>query len=153
MLQENPDTAKMYAEEAVTLSREIGDTYRLAVSLHTLADIVQTQDDLSEATHLYQESLIIYQGLGEKRLLAEALEAIGILAAAQEKPERALRLVGAAQALRKSTGSPLPPVQSERIDNVVAPIMRMMGEEAAAQIIAEGRAMSVEEAVMYALAE
>ena len=75
------------------------------------------------------------------------------MAAGQRQPERAARLFGAAEGLREVMGAPLPPADRAGRDRSVAAVRSALGEEAFAAAWAEGRAMSLEAAVAFALAE
>src|SRR2546430_91041 len=50
----------------------------------------------------------LFQELGQKRGIARLLDCLACSAALQCKPERALRLAGAAAAMRRVLGAPLP---------------------------------------------
>jgi len=82
-----------------------------------------------------------------------ALEAWGIFAAAQGQAQRAARLLGSAEALRETIGAPLP--VSDRAhydyDRYAASIRVALGEERMAAAWAEGRAMTLEQAIACAL--
>ena len=91
------------------------------------------------------------RSLGEWRAIAFVLEDFGGLAAAQGQPERALRLAGAAAALREALGAPLPPTERARLERWLAPARDALDEAAQASAHAAGRAMSLEDAMSYAL--
>ena len=74
------------------------------------------------------------------------------LAAAQGQHESALRLAGAASALREAIGAPLTRAQQSKLDQALEPARRRLGEVRAAAAWAEGRAMTVDAAVDHALA-
>jgi len=75
------------------------------------------------------------------------------LAAAQGQPERALHLAGAAAALRETIGAPLPPTEQEEFERHLEMARQTLDEEAAAKALANGRAMTLEQAIEYALQE
>jgi len=66
---------------------------------------------------------------------------------------RALRLAGFAKAHRELHNPPLSSRRQARLDRWLAPARRALSEEAAATAWAEGRAMTLDEAIAYALAE
>jgi adenylate cyclase len=144
------ETARDQLEVAVDLQREIGDRFQLANALHTLANVIRDQGDYAAARPKYDESLAILWELGERWLLAYLLEDMGGLAALQGEPERALRLVGAATALREVTGSSLSPAEQDLLEKMLVPARQSLGETAAASAEAAGRAMTLEQAVEYA---
>jgi hypothetical protein len=89
--------------------------------------------------------------MGNRADLASGLEHLAGLAAAQAQPERALRLAGAAAALRDAIGAPLPSAQqNELMGRLAAARGALRDDEAAAW--ASGQVMLPEEAVDYALA-
>jgi predicted ATPase/class 3 adenylate cyclase len=143
------DKARMQLEVAVELQREIGDRWEIANALHSLATAIRNQGDYTAARSLYDESLTILYELGERYMLAYVLEDLGGLAALQGQPERALRLVGAATVMREETGSSLSPTEKEQLENMLGLARQALGE-VAVSIEAEGRAMSLQQAVKYA---
>ena len=53
---------------------------------------------------MYRESIAVFQELEHKRGIARLLEAFACSEAEQARPERALRMAGAAAALGKASG-------------------------------------------------
>jgi uncharacterized protein HemY len=142
--------ARTQLEVALDLQREIGDRQMIANALHSLGNVTRTQADYSTTRSLYRESLTMLRELGEKWLLAHLLEDMGGLAALEDQPQRALRLVGAAAALRDSIGAPISPTYLEKLETMVGPARQALGD-AAAVAEAEGQAMPLEEAIGEAL--
>ena len=66
---------------------------------------------------------------------------------------RAARLWGAAQALREQIGASLPPSAREEYDRDMAAACAVLGDEAFSAAWTEGRRMTKEQAVSYALEE
>ncbi len=122
----------------------------MATTLHSLGNVTRAQGDYAAARSLYNESLTISRELGDKPVLVQLLEDIGGLAAQEEQMERALRLVGAAMVLREAIGARLPPAEQERLEGMLESARQPLGEAAAAAAMAEGRAMSLEQAIEYA---
>ncbi len=81
-----------------------------------------------------------------------SLEAFAHLAA-ERQPQCAAQLWGAAAALREAIGAPLPPNEREEYERDVAAVREALGEEAFSATWVEGRAMSMEQAVAYAMGE
>jgi DNA-binding NarL/FixJ family response regulator len=84
--------------------------------------------------------------------LPETLEGFARLAAAEDQPERALRLAGAAAALREAMGTPLPPFWAADLERSLEPARQALSAEAWAAAWAAGRAMPLAHAVTEALA-
>jgi predicted ATPase/class 3 adenylate cyclase len=144
------EAARTQLEVAVGLQREVGDRSMLADALNNLGNVAREQGDYLSARALYEEGLTIDRELGNKWGIAYELEDIGGLAAQQEQPQRALCLFGAAQALREALQAPRPPAEQAKLERLLAPAHQTLGETAAAAAIAEGRAMSLEQAIDYA---
>jgi len=82
--------------------------------------------------------------------VAALLEAFAALAAARAGPARALRLVGAADALRAACGRPRYPLQQAYLDRDVAPARRALAAGAAAALAAGG-ALTLDQALAEAV--
>jgi hypothetical protein len=91
--------------------------------------------------------------LNDRRGTAECLEGFAALASAMGLAGRAARLFGAAEGLREGIGAPGAPSELEANRRSVSRARKMLPEEAFAAAWAEGRAMSLEQAIAYALEE
>jgi hypothetical protein len=85
--------------------------------------------------------------------MAQSLEDFGVLAGRQQQWERAARLLGAAEAVCADLGTALPVAIAEEYGRTVRGARSALGEEAFAAAWAEGRAMSLDDAIRYALDE
>ena len=63
------------------------------------------------------------------------------------------RLLGTAQTLREAIGSPMAPPDRPLVARAVAAARRSLGDDAFSTAWAEGRALTLEQAVAYALDE
>jgi hypothetical protein len=61
------------------------------------------------------------------------------------------RVFGAAEALREAQGRPLPPVERADYEREVGAVRAVLGEEAFAAAWAAGRAMTLEQVILFAL--
>ena len=98
-----------------------------------------------------KESLILSRELGVKQGIAECLDGLAGVGVVLGVPERSARLLGAAEELREIISSPLPPADRAEVDGYVAAVRDALDEEAFEAAWAEGRAMTIEEAIEYAL--
>jgi non-specific serine/threonine protein kinase len=151
LTQGDYERAKAIFEESLTLSRELGDKWNAAWSLRHLGVVAQRQGDYGRAVVLHKESLILFRELEDKRNIPGCLENLAEAAGAEGQPERAGRLLGAAEALREATGVPMEPSNRADYDRSMAAVRAQLGEEAFKTAWAEGRKMAMEEAVGYAL--
>ncbi|WP_423225750.1 tetratricopeptide repeat protein [Candidatus Amarolinea aalborgensis] len=138
-------------EEALALMRQVGDRWTIANFLNNLGNAARSQRDDDRAHALYRESLLIYRGFEDKWALAYLLEDIGCLLALEGKPTPALRLIGAAAALRAAIGVPLSGAEQARLDRLLASALGPIDSPAHARAWAQGRALSQAEAINEAL--
>src|SRR5262249_37712300 len=103
---------------------------------------------------LLAESLVIARGLRDQCLIAALLAALAPVATAAGRPARAAQLWGAAERLREEVGSALPPNERDRCERQVTAARASLGEETAFDVAWQaGRAMTLEQAIEYALGE
>ena len=151
--QGDNETARSLLEESLAISREVGSKNFVAESLRNLGELAQQQGDYPRAVELYQESMTLRKKIGDKKGIATDLEGLARTAGSQKQPKRASRLFGVAGALREVIGAPIAPVDRDEFDRSVAAVRAQLEEEAFTAAWAEGRKMSIEEAITYALEE
>ena len=148
------DRAGRLHEEAVALNRAQGEIWGLAIVLFDLAVLRVVQHRLAESRVLCAEVIALGRQFRDRRAIAWAF---GVLAAAyfgDGRPERAARLLGAMQVLLESIGSSTQPSYNALIgDHLFSALPRELGEDAYRQALAAGRAMSMSQAIDYALEE
>ena len=123
------------------------------MGLYNLGWIALLQDDLGRAADLYRESLSLSWDIGLNPLVQSALEGFACVAGAKGEAERAARLWGAAQALHETKGIPRDTDFLAEADARISAVRSGMGEEAWEEAWRKGRAMTLDEAVSYALEE
>jgi non-specific serine/threonine protein kinase len=144
--------AAALSEESLALSREAGDALLTGLALSSLGVIATLRGDARRATLLLQQSLALFRDAGDRRCTALAIDELAAVACADERPERAAQLFSAGQALREAVGAPRPPAEQARYDRSLAAARVSLGERAFAVACAQGRRMTTEQAVQYALA-
>ena len=145
--------AAQLTEEAVALLRNIGARADAAFVLCNLGWIALLQDDLGRAAEIYIESLALSWDTGMNQIVHHDLEGLACLAGAQGKAEWAARLWGAAQALHEAKDIPRDTDFLAEADARISAVRSGMGEEAWEEAWRKGRAMTLDEAVSYALQE
>jgi non-specific serine/threonine protein kinase len=150
----NYERAKALGMESIALAREMEDKWQLArivgwVGLLT----VFSGDEYDLAERSLKEALTLNRELGNWADGAYCLESFAGLAGAQAQGERAARLWGAAEALRKTIGAPLSIEGRLYFERSMVAARAQLGEAAWEAAFAEGRAMKLEKAVEYALSE
>jgi predicted ATPase/transcriptional regulator with XRE-family HTH domain len=143
--------ARAFFKESLALRRQLADQRGLASSLSALDHVACCQGDDAAACVLLEESLAMSRDLGDRRGCAECLEELAQVASAQGKPEWAACIYGAAEALREALGAPLLLSARAPYDRAVAAVRAALDAGAFAGRWAEGRAMTLEQAIGYAL--
>ncbi len=138
-------------EESMALCQELGDRDGVAECLARLGGVSAAQGDAERATALYRESLSLYQQVGDKPGVAECLKELAKVAQMLAQPVHAARLFGAAEALRQALNSFLLPDERVCYERSVAEARAQLDEATFAAAWAEGRAMTLEQAVIFAL--
>ena len=90
---------------------------------------------------------------GKRCQLRVILECFAFIAGAQEQLSRAARLFGAAEALRENTHLPMAPYERPEYEQHLAAIREHLDSDAFSVAWAEGRRITMEQAIAYALAE
>jgi tetratricopeptide (TPR) repeat protein len=140
-------------QESLALFRETGDAGSVAWTSYELGKLHQAQADYPAARSCYEEALSLGREMILNPSLPHFLEAVASLAVAQGGAERAARLYGAAECSREAKGTPLTPSERQEYERCVAAARAALGEESFAAAWSKGRAMSLEQATDYALAE
>jgi predicted ATPase/transcriptional regulator with XRE-family HTH domain len=141
------DRAGQHYTESLTLYREMNDLDEIPSLLHNLGYVAQYRGDSSQAMALFKEALSIQQKTGNQAGIAECLVGIAAVLSAQGRAESAACLLGAAEALRESVGASLWPANRIEYDRILARLQSLMDERALAAVWADGRALSVEQAI------
>jgi class 3 adenylate cyclase/tetratricopeptide (TPR) repeat protein len=149
LLRKDYTLASSHEEQALGILLETGDTYAVANVRHNLGDIARETGDRNSAGEHYTASLEMFRDLGDRRSLCMVYEAVALLLAGSA-PLDALRLVGAADALRQAIGSPRSTADGARIDEQLGEARRRL-DGAAMEAEVEGRALALDVALELAL--
>jgi predicted ATPase/class 3 adenylate cyclase len=144
-------SAQALYEESLGVEREVGNKWGVSNVLGNLGLLASARRDYGAARPLLAESLAIRRGLGDKLGIAECLEALAELAAAQGHLDQAARLFGAAEILREEVSVPLLPSNRGAYGHQMAVLLVLLKGDACKGAWAEGRAMTLEQAIEYAL--
>jgi len=137
--------------DGLAVARQRGDPWTTANLLTGLGNIALWRRDLPRARACLRESLMLQADLGVGGRESESLEGWAFLEIAEGRPERAMRLAGAAAGLRKTYETALPDLFKQSVDARLEPVWRSLGKSAAKAAWAAGQGMNLKEAVAYAL--
>jgi len=143
--------ARTLCEQALAIFRGLNDRWGIASSLADLGHLSRDEGNRQSTQAWYRESIEIFRELGYRRGIARLLEDFACAAVTDGKPERALRLAGAAAALREALGARLPPDEQPKLERVLAQARAAVAPAAAQQVWTEGATMPLERAIDYGL--
>jgi tetratricopeptide (TPR) repeat protein len=144
------DTAQRLYDEALGEARARGDGHAVAHALRELARLRRTQGDPYRALMLLRESAALYVPMKDIRCACILLEDLAGVLSEHDRSEDAARLFGAADALRALSGKPLTRAQAAPHDRDLASVERRLEPETFAAAWADGRAMTLEQAIAFA---
>ena len=146
------DRAGHLHEQALALGRAQGDLWGIGIVLYDLALLRVVQQRYLEARALCAEGIAIGRQFGDRRAIAWCLGLLAGADAAEGHFHRAARLLGAMEGLADSIGAPAQPTFNTWIrDRLFQAAQDTLGPDAYQQALASGRAMSLPQAIEYAL--
>ena len=151
-LQQNYGAARAAFEASLTIFQQFGDTWGVNAVLNSLGQVALKQRDYMTARLHLQTVLSSRWDSGDKQEMPEALAGLAAVASAQGQLRTAAALGGADEALFESIGSRIRSLARANFSQIVANLPKAMGENQFATIWAEGRAMTIDQAIQYALA-
>jgi hypothetical protein len=149
----NLPEARKHADLMLDLHREMGDLLSVTGHQSEMAHVARQLGNFEEALGLYRETIQEWQEIGHRGAVAHQLECFAFIAKAQEQGERAVKLMGAAEALRAASNSPRTPQEAIEYDKELAGLRAGMDEKAFNLLLEEGQSMNMEQAVDFALGE
>jgi tetratricopeptide (TPR) repeat protein len=147
MEQRDWQAAYSLLDECVTLFREIGNRYGVANNLVNLGRAAHHQGDGAAARRSLTECLVLCRELQSKSIVEWAFSNLAAVSVAEGRMQQAACLFGAAEVLREIMGASTPPND----EGDISAARTALGEEAFAAAWAEGRKMTMEEAIEFAI--
>jgi tetratricopeptide (TPR) repeat protein len=145
-----PQAIQAY-EESLQLYREARDQQNIALTETNLAYVLYHCGEYDRAKALLTESLRLYQEVVSAFSAGWALVAWAGIVRAQGDPHKAATLIGAAGALAAQGGTLFDPLDQEDREEIEAAIRSELSEDDWRSAQEGGRAMSMDEAIHYAL--
>jgi predicted ATPase/DNA-binding NarL/FixJ family response regulator len=135
--------------EALVLYRQIDARPEIARALAGVGWVALTLGDLELARSSLTESAQLSLATGQRLQTARVLTALGVLALTEHDLERAIRMQGAALALRTELGRAAPRLARDRVAALFDAARQQLGGAVSDRLFAEGHAMSRAEAIRY----
>ena len=152
-VQRNYDTAKQLFEEGLKIFGRLRNKYFHTALRSELGHVARHSGDIRQAKKIYHDTLPEWKDLGNRAAIAHQLECFAFLAIADEEPQRAIKLFGAAEALRARVQASMTELERVEYNHAVAQLRSMFAETEFSTLWAEGRATTMERAIEVALEE
>jgi predicted ATPase/class 3 adenylate cyclase/tetratricopeptide (TPR) repeat protein len=152
-LQKQFAKAREKYEIAMQTMHEIKSTRNIIMIKSDLAHILRQEGNYIEALPAYHETIKEWQRMGHRSAVAHQLECLAFIAKAMEQPDKAARLLGAAEALRQKINMDMTPPERAEYEKEVADLKANMEEKEFTRLWTEGRFMTMDEAIAFALEE
>jgi lipopolysaccharide biosynthesis regulator YciM len=117
---------------------EIGHAYR-------------KQGLFSKAMEMYRETILAFQEMGQRAAVAHELECIAFIARAKGECEHAVQLLGAVESLRERLNTDMTLVERRDYEEELSALRNQVDQTVLAKTWAQGRDMTMEEAITLAL--
>jgi ATP/maltotriose-dependent transcriptional regulator MalT len=147
----NYEGAEDYYQQCLELSHQAGDKRRIAVTLANLASIAMHHGEYQQAEMLEREALEMEVELGTKYYIGLSFACLSGIVAMQGRSEQAAILLGASESVLQTMGAKLQPADQIEVDRYLVAIQEQLDERSFENALAEGRGMSFEQAVSFAL--
>ncbi len=145
------DHALKYCEEGLRIFKYIGHKGLAVVMTSEIAHTQRAMGNYTAAKKTYQETIKVFQDNGSRPAVAHQLECFAMIAAVEEEPQRAAKLFAAAEAIREVTGHR--PTDEEEAEEAqfMGRLRAMLPEAEFNGLWAEGKSMTMEQAIQLAL--
>ncbi len=141
---------KQFAEIEPTF-RDLGDQHRMNMLKSELAHMDRVEGHWEQAEQKYRQTLPEWQRLGHRAAVAHQLECFALISRHKGQLDRAARLYGAAETLRDRIGIPMTEYERPEYEAAVAELRSQMDEAGFSAAWAEGRGLSMDQAIRLAL--
>jgi len=146
-------TARAKFNEGADIARRMGNKRMVYSNRSELAHALRENGVLDEAYDIYKEIIPGWKDLGHRAAVAHELECIGYILTRKEEPERAVRLLSAAQAIRKMIDMPRTKMEDMEYEKELSALKGMLGEEEFQTQWITGEGLSIETAILMAMKE
>jgi predicted ATPase len=146
------ETSKNLWEQGLSTLRAEGDQTHIAWGLEGLAGIAYWTKDFGRAIEFHLESLKLKVDVMDKLGIAYSFEGLAQICAAEEESEQAVVLWGAANRLRETMNVPIESSREDIYTSLIPTVRSQIGNEVFDKAWRKGKAMTLNEAIEYALA-
>ncbi len=145
--------ARALYEQSLALYRELGDKRQVAVGLMNLGLVALRERDSRHAATFFKEALVLATELDNKYYTASCLAYAAAVRALRNELHPTAQLFGAAEAHLAALGTVMEAADRIEVDHHIDLARDTLGPAAWADSYRIGQAMSLNEAIAYAMAE
>ncbi len=147
------DKSLQYLEDSLLIIKELGDRRIYVTPTNTIGNIANETNDFSKAIKMFSESIVISIELGDKYSFAKGIEGFANSYIGLKNYQKACVLSGVYISLLTILKTNLIPAEIARIEEIKNILKSNLNESEYEKYWTEGEAMTVEEAMNFALAE
>ena len=147
------DEARERLTPMLAVFRDMGDQHRANMIHSECAHMQRLEGHHDKAESMYRETILEWQRLGHRAAVANQLECFAFIAKANEQPERAIKLLGAAEALRELIQIDMSPMERVEYEREVNDLKANMDRKLFTALWAEGKSMTMGTAIEIAMKE
>lgn len=144
-VQGNDEYAAELYGQSKAMAEEIGDKLGMAIAIENHARLLRDHDDYCQAGLFYKQAFTFYRGIFDWIGVIDCLNGLASMAMVSGPPESAVRLFGAAAALRDAHALPSR-AGDDPMCSALENAREILGQDTFPTICEQGRTMSLEEA-------
>jgi tetratricopeptide (TPR) repeat protein len=145
------DRSEPFYEKMRNLSREYDSKWDESLAYYGIGMIALHRNNYRQAAQYFKDYYSIHRSIVEKWATVDLLYASAAISAGTNQSERAIRLYGAAQATLDSTSYPIPSFDLAEFERHLQIAREQLSGTRFEEHMSEGYAMTMEEAIAYAL--
>jgi len=143
------DMAEEQFRDALRIARDVGHTRHQTIYSGNLAEVLHKQKQYDEAYRMYYDTLHIAYQIDNNKTCLNVLEQLSDIALDMNQPERALRLLVAANKLRQDTGLAVEPRQQSEVTRRYMRLEDVLSSDELMTLRTLDHAMTLGEVVLY----
>ncbi|MGQ0601536.1 MAG: adenylate/guanylate cyclase domain-containing protein [Anaerolineales bacterium] len=144
------EEARLRFGEAIAGFGDYRAHFAILLAKSDLAHLERNVGNYPRALELYRETITAFRDVGQRGAVAHQLECFAYIAIAQNQFDRGVRLLGAAEAWRERGGTSMTPEELVSYQKQMEAAGERMDSELFSKTWAEGRALTMEQAIQYA---
>jgi tetratricopeptide (TPR) repeat protein len=134
--------ANQLFKECMALARKYGDKENLAMALTNLGWTAAIREDV-QAVELCQEAITLFFELGNKLGIAFSLEGVAAGLIVAGLPDRAVRLLGSASALRTTIDAPLGGTHARCLEKIMQQAHNILSDSGRGRVYVHGKSHGI----------